>query len=191
MRGSMVMVDWFICKETPAKEKKHIRTSFRFDTLAAYLIDIRVKLSSSSLMKNMLVEEIMTHNVATCTPQSTLKEVAQQMIDYDCGEIPVVESASSMRVVGVITDRDIAVRGVAKGISPEEGSAKDCMTSNVHTVTLKSTVETVMDLMEDKQVRRVPVVDDSGNICGIVAQADVARHAREDRVAEVVKDISK
>lgn len=139
----------------------------------------------------MLVEEIMTHNVATCTPEATLKEVAQQMIDYDCGEIPVVESSSSMRIVGVITDRDIAVRAVAKGIGPEEGSAKDYMTTSVHTVNSRTPVENVMDLMEDKQVRRVPVIDASGNICGIVAQADVAKHAREDRVAEVVKDISK
>jgi CBS domain-containing protein len=139
----------------------------------------------------MLVEEIMTHNVATCTPQATLKEVAQQMIDYDCGEIPVVESNGSKKVVGVITDRDITVRAVAKGIGPEEGSVQDCMTANVYTVTPNTSVEDVLDVMEDKQVRRVPVVDANGNLCGIVAQADVAKHVQEERVAEVVKDISK
>lgn len=133
----------------------------------------------------------MTSNVATCTPEATIREAAQMMIDYDCGEIPVVESSSSQRVIGVVTDRDITVRAVAKGLGPQETSVKDCMTSRVYTVTATTTLEACMDLMEDKQVRRVPVVDEHGNICGIVAQADLAKSAGDHRVAEVVKDISK
>lgn len=139
----------------------------------------------------MVVEQIMTHNVATCTPDASLRQVAQMMIDYDCGEIPVVESPTSRHIVGVITDRDIAVRAVAKGLGPEETVAKDCMTSKVYTVTPNTPIEECMDVMEDEQVRRVPVVDSAGNICGIVAQADLAKHLQNGKVAEVVKDISK
>ncbi|HET6510782.1 MAG TPA: CBS domain-containing protein [Candidatus Kapabacteria bacterium] len=140
---------------------------------------------------DMIVEEIMTSNVATCTPEATLKQVAQQMIDYDCGEIPVVESSTSKQIVGVITDRDITVRAVAKGIGPNEGTVKDCMSKGVHTVVRETPVEDVLDLMESKQIRRVPVVDGNGDICGIVAQADVAKHVSDQRVGDVVKDISK
>lgn len=139
----------------------------------------------------MIVEEIMTSNVATCTADATLKQVAQQMIDYDCGEIPVVESSTSKQIVGVITDRDITVRAVAKGIGPNEGTVKDCMSKGVHTVTRETPVEEVMDLMESKQIRRVPVVDANGNICGIVAQADVAKHVADERVGDVVKEVSR
>jgi CBS domain-containing protein len=139
----------------------------------------------------MKVNDLMTKDPACCTPETGLQEVARLMVENDCGEIPVVDSKRTMRPVGVVTDRDIVVRCVAEGSNPLEMEAGDVMSSPVVTVSPDTTMEDVADLMEEHQLRRVPVVDEAGTICGIVAQADIARHANPREVAEVVKEVSR
>ena len=138
----------------------------------------------------MNVKDIMTQDPACCTPDTSLREVAQLMVEHDCGQSPVVESKNTMKLVGVITDRDITCRSVAVGKNPLEMTASDCMSSPCITVTPEMSVEECCRVMENKQVRRVPVVDERGACCGIVAQADIAQHASNRETASVVKGVS-
>ncbi len=135
----------------------------------------------------MTVKQIMTENPATCRPESPLPEVARMMAECDCGEIPVVEGRQP---IGVVTDRDIAVRAVAQGRNPAELTARDVMSSPPLTVRPEENVKTVLRTMQDNQVRRVPVVDDRG-VCGIVSQADIARRSPAKHTASVVREVSK
>ena len=137
------------------------------------------------------VKEIMTKNPACCTSDASLQEAAKMMKDNDCGCIPVVENKNSNKPIGVITDRDIATRTVAEGKNPLDLTVKDAMTSSVETVKQDTSVEDCCNLMEDKQIRRVVVVDDQGGCCGIVAQADIAINSPDNKTAEVVEKISK
>lgn len=138
----------------------------------------------------MRVSDLMTANVQTCTPDMPLQDVAVMMITNDCGLIPVCDNPNDCRVMGVITDRDIVVRAVAEGKNPIEMIASDVMTRDVFTCSPQTNIDDCCDLMEQRQIRRVPVVDERGRIVGIVAQADVARQASEARTAEVVKEVS-
>jgi len=138
----------------------------------------------------MQVRDIMTKNPACCTADSNLQDVAKLMVKHDCGETPVVDNTTSKKLVGVITDRDITVRAVAAGKNPLEMTAGDCMTSPCVTVKQDLSVQECCSVMEQNKIRRVPVVDDKGNCCGIVAQADIAKHATEQATAEVVKGVS-
>ena len=138
----------------------------------------------------MEVKDIMTKNPACCTTDSTLQEVARLMVEHECGETPVVENKQNMKLVGVITDRDITCRSVAVGKNPLKMTAGDCMSSPCITVTLDMSLEDCCKVMEENQVRRVPVVDKRGACCGIVAQADIAQHASKQETARVVKKVS-
>ncbi len=138
----------------------------------------------------MQVKDVMTPDPACCTPETSLTEVAGLMVENDCGEIPVVESNSSRLPLGVITDRDIVCRIVATGDNPAEKTAADCMSTNVITVTPDTSLEECCQIMEGKLIRRVPVADEKGNICGIVSLADIARQAQKSVTGEVVKEVS-
>ena len=139
----------------------------------------------------MKAKDLMTTNPACCTPETTAQQVAQLMEENDCGCIPVVEDAESKFLVGVITDRDIALRGVARGRSPET-PVRDLMSSDVSAVKPDDDLDTVEELMADLQVRRVPVVDEDGCCVGIIAQADLALEDKEpdSEVGQVVERIS-
>jgi CBS domain-containing protein len=139
----------------------------------------------------MLVKDIMTENPTCCTADTNLQEVAKMMLDSDCGAIPVVESNNHKRPIGVVTDRDITVRTVAKGDNPLNMTAKSVMTKNVVTATPDMSVEDCVDLMEEHQVRRIPVVDENGNCIGMVAQADVAVRGDESDAEDLVEEVSK
>ena len=139
----------------------------------------------------MNVKEIMTKDPACCTAESSLQEVAQLMVEHDCGCVPVVDSEDSRIPVGMITDRDITVRVVAKGQNPLDLTAGDAMTSTVVSVTPETSIEECCNLMEQSQIRRIAVVDENGACCGIVAQADVATNAAARQTAEVVQEVSK
>jgi CBS domain-containing protein len=140
----------------------------------------------------MRVKQIMTPNPAWCTPDSTAREAAILMRDHDCGSIPVVESGTSKRLVGTVTDRDLAVRGLAQSRGPDT-QVRDLMTDDPVTCMPEDEVEDVRQVMVQEQVRRVPVVDVDGLLVGIVAQADIAREegAASDReVGRIVEAIS-
>jgi len=136
--------------------------------------------------------DIMTPNPACCTPDSTAREAALLMKEHDCGLIPVVESSQSQRLVGTVTDRDIAVRGVAACKGPEV-SVSELMTPGPVTAGPEDEVEVVREVMVAQLVRRVPVVDSDGKLVGIVAQADIAREegaASDQEVGRIVEAIS-
>jgi CBS domain-containing protein len=138
----------------------------------------------------MNVRDVMTSKPVCGTPDTSLREVARLMVEHDCGEIPIVDSRDSMRPIGVVTDRDITCRVVAAGRNPLELTAADCMTTPVVCVTPDTSLEDCCNLMEENQVRRVPVVDEFGCCCGIVAQSDVARKASRTLASELVKEVS-
>ena len=138
----------------------------------------------------MEVKEVMTANPACCTPDTPLREVARMMVDNDCGEIPVVENKETKIPVGVVTDRDIVCRTIAKGINPLETSAAQCMTQPVVKVTPDTSVEECGAMMEEKRIRRVLVVDGRGACCGIVALADLLLHGKKKVAGDVVKEVS-
>jgi CBS domain-containing protein len=112
------------------------------------------------------------------------------MVDNDCGEIPVVEDMSTRKLAGVITDRDIATRIVARGRNSAQACACDCMTSPCISVTPDTSLQEACEAMETNQIRRLPVVDDKGGVVGIVSLADVVRTASAATTVAVVKEVS-
>ena len=135
----------------------------------------------------MQVKEVMTADPACCAPDTPLPEVAKMMVDNDCGAIPVLENKIP---IGVITDRDIVCRLVANNINPLASTAADCMSTPVVTVTPEISLEECSRIMEEKRIRRVPVVDENGACCGIVALADIALRTKSDAAGKIVKEVS-
>ncbi len=136
------------------------------------------------------VRDVMTISPACCVPETPVTEVAVLLADHDCGAIPVVENRVTGRPVGVVTDRDIVCRLVASARNLEAMTASDCMTAPCVTAAEEMSLEECVALMEGNRVRRVVVVNDSGAICGIVSQADVALKAGEHTVAQVLRRVS-
>ncbi len=136
-----------------------------------------------------IARDVMTPDPACCTPEMPLDQVAKLMVQHDCGEIPVIDRSN--RPVGVITDRDIVCRAVADGKNPMAHTARECMTEPVITAQASASLEDVVSQMEKHQIRRILVVDESGCCAGIIAQADIARLAREHDVAELVREVSR
>jgi CBS domain-containing protein len=136
----------------------------------------------------MDVRSVMTANPACCSRDTPLQQVARLMVDNDCGQIPVVDESG--RPLGVITDRDIAVRAVASGTDPSSATAGEYMSAPAATLSQNASVADCVQMMERNKIRRVVVVDDSGTISGIVAQADIARSTGDSKTAEVVKQVS-
>jgi CBS domain-containing protein len=138
----------------------------------------------------MKARELMTSDLECVTRQDSLSRAAQIMRDADIGAVPVVDDHTSMKLVGVITDRDIAIRHVAGDNNPE-CSVGDHMTSGrLHTVGPEDDVNDVMRTMKAEQVRRIPVTE-GDRIVGIIAQADIATDGKGDKhTGEVVEKIS-
>ena len=120
----------------------------------------------------MKLADMMTKNVQSCHPDDPISRAAQIMSDVNCGAVPVVDDNN--KVVGVLTDRDIVLRVVAKGIDTDDCRCSDCMTTNVTTCTPDTDAHRCADLMAEKQIRRIPVVDRDGRLAGIVALGDMA-----------------
>ena len=143
----------------------------------------------------MNARDIMTENPVCITPDATAQEAARLMAECDCGVVPVIEDAQSRRLVGVVTDRDLAVRGLALGRGAD-APVRELMTTEPSSCAPSDDVAVVERLMAERQVRRVPVVDERGRCVGVVAQADLARAAErregvsEQEVARVVERIS-
>jgi CBS domain-containing protein len=137
------------------------------------------------------VRDLMTRNPSVSTPDMDLIQVAKIMADQNVGSVPVVDTTGSGKVVGMVTDRDIVVRSVAEGRNPREIRVGDIMSSNVVTVREDADEDEVTRLMEKNQVRRIPVVDEMGNLCGIVAQADIALKTSDRVTGDTVQKISK
>jgi CBS domain-containing protein len=117
--------------------------------------------------------------------------VARLMKQHDVGAIPVVDSRASNALAGIVTDRDIVVKVVAEGRQVDEATVSEAMTSNPAACRAEDDVDKALALMAERQVRRMPVVDESGRLVGIISQADVAtRVNRDQRTGELVEAIS-
>ena len=138
----------------------------------------------------MQVKGMMTPDPACCSSDTPLPDVARMMVDKDCGEIPVVENKSSKVPIGVVTDRDIVCRTVANGLNPLDLTAADCMTKPIVTVTPEMSLEEACRIMEEKLIRRIPVVDDRGACIGILAVADVALNTGKNVAGHIVREVS-
>jgi CBS domain-containing protein len=143
----------------------------------------------------MKVSEIMTKNPRTVSPDTPVSEAARVMKEEDVGLVPVIERVGGAetrgRLVGVVTDRDIAVRHVAEGRSADS-PVSEVMSGGVKTCTPDDSVDDAMALMGREQVRRIPIVDERGSLVGVVAQADVVRMSGKDGKAEkTVEQISR
>lgn len=129
----------------------------------------------------------MTTNVRTATADATLRDVAAMMLDGDMGAVPVVDDG---KLMGIVTDRDIVVRSIAKG-SSADAEIREAMSTELFTVRPDDFVFEAIRLMGDKQVRRVPVVSENGELVGIIAMADVALETEDEReIAETLEEIS-
>lgn len=138
----------------------------------------------------MTCSDVMTKDPKTCAPTDNVQQAAQLMKSEDVGPIPIV--GDNDKLEGIITDRDIVLKVVAEGRDPKTTKLADVMTTDVITCTSDGDIEGTLDLMEDNQVRRIPVVDASGRLVGIISQADVAtRLDNSEKTAELVEDISK
>lgn len=133
------------------------------------------------------VQEIMTKDPVCCSPDASLREVSELMRDNDCGEIPVTEQG---KPIGVVTDRDIVCRTIAEGKDAAKATARECMSSPVDTIKPETTVDEAVQRLEEKQIRRGLVVDDTGRLVGIVAQADLALKAGPEKAGELVQRVS-
>lgn len=144
-------------------------------------------MTESTAKTRIRCRDIMTSSVTTASLGNTLREVAAMMREGDMGSVPVVEEG---KLVGIVTDRDIVVRAVAEGKGPET-SVAEAMTTDIFSVKPDDFAFEAVRLMGDKQVRRIPVVDDDGKLAGIIAMADVALEMEDEReIAETLEEIS-
>lgn len=135
--------------------------------------------------------DVMTKDPAACEPGDSIEKVAGIMKQEDVGSVPVVESSSSRRLTGIITDRDIVVKVVAGGRGPDAATVRDAMTPNPASCREDDDVDQALKLMKERQVRRMPIVDAEGRLAGIIAQADVATRVNKDsKTGELVEAIS-
>jgi CBS domain-containing protein len=139
----------------------------------------------------MKVKDLMSKEPKLATPDMNLTKIARMMAEQNVGSIPVVESTENLKVVGMVTDRDITTRAVAEGKNPLLMTVWEVMSSPVITARQEDDVKEVAHLMQKNMIRRVPVLDDKGFVCGIVAQADIALKGSDDTTADVVETISK
>lgn len=137
----------------------------------------------------MKARDVMTPNPQCVTPEDKLSEAARIMRSADTGFVPVVDDRSSMRLSGVITDRDIAVRHVADN-HPDDCAVREHMSGSVRSVSPDEDVKKVLDLMKSEQIRRIPVVEND-RLVGVIAQADIAtRDVGDRKVGDTVEKIS-
>lgn len=112
------------------------------------------------------------------------------MVEYDCGEIPVIESISNLKPIGVVTDRDIVCRAITLGKNPLEMTVSECMSNPCVTVNSDTSIKDCCKILKENKIRRVPVVDEKGRCCGIVSQADLFTNHLKDEISEVLEQIS-
>jgi CBS domain-containing protein len=134
------------------------------------------------------VSDVMSGRPFCVSPDTPVSEAAEVMEREDIGAIPVLDGE---QLTGVITDRDIVIRAIAKGKDPRGMPVREIWTRDVITVTPDAKLSDAMKLMASHQVRRLPVVDDENRLVGVVAQADVALEANEKASGEMVEEISK
>ena len=134
----------------------------------------------------MKVSEVMTQTVQTVGPDQRVQEAASFMLSADAGSIPVTEDG---RLVGMITDRDIAVRGIAKGYGPDT-PVRDLMTDDLIVLRIDDEIEEAASKMSQAQVRRLPVIDSDERLCGIVSLGDLSRETDSETASQALEGVS-
>lgn len=133
------------------------------------------------------IEELMTRNVVCARPEMSIREAAAQMRAHNIGSLPVVEEK---KVVGIVTDRDLTLRGMAEGCNPNVTNVADLMTKEVVTCRPEDSLQDAEQIMHDRQLRRLPIVDGKGELVGYLTTAKVARNESNAQVGRVLKGIS-
>ena len=133
------------------------------------------------------VKEVMTSNPVTVEASTPVVEAARIMKEKDTGIVPLVENG---RLLGTVTDRDIAVRVIAEGRDPQSTTLREIASTDIVTVDPQQNLDEALRMMAQHQVRRLPVVEEDGRLIGIVSQADVAREANDKKTGELVEEIS-
>jgi CBS-domain-containing membrane protein len=134
----------------------------------------------------MKVSEVMTRDVQTIRPEQSAQQAATFMLNADAGSIPVTEGD---RLIGMITDRDIAVRGVAQGHGPDT-PVRELMTNDIVCARIDDDCDEVASKMSEAQVRRLPVVDEQERLCGIVSLGDLAREGAIDTAEQALEGVA-
>lgn len=135
--------------------------------------------------------DVMTKDPSCCLPSDPVDKLAQLMRSQDIGPVLIIENEQTRKLAGIVTDRDLALKVVAEGRDPRLTKAEDVMTNKVMTVKADDDLKLALDMMTELQLRRIPVVDHSDRIVGILAQADVATRVNQPQTtAAVVRGIS-
>ncbi|MBK5293958.1 MAG: CBS domain-containing protein [Acidobacteriia bacterium] len=143
-------------------------------------------------MRGKKCSDLMTRDLTCCVPEDMVNVVAQSMKAQDVGSMPVLDSQEKKKLIGIVTDRDLALKVVAEGLDSRKTTVKDVMSRKMVVCKLEDDWQLALDAMAKNQLRRIPVVDDQGRIAGIIAQADVATRSDEpEATAKVVEEISK
>src|SRR5262245_31080402 len=139
----------------------------------------------------MKVREVMSQNPACCVPTDSAQTVARIMRERNVGAVPVIADRQSRQLIGVITDRDFCCSIVADGLDPKKTTIQKFISVNPISCRDGENIEKCERLMQDHQVRRIPVVNNNGAVIGIVSQADLVLNDRPERVSRMVAEISK
>jgi len=135
--------------------------------------------------------EVMTKNPVCCLPDDMVIKAAELMKSSNIGSIPVIENEQTKKLVGIVTDRDLTLKIVAKGLDAKSTKVESVMTRKVVTCRAEDDLQKALDAMAEHQLRRIPVVDNDNKILGIIAQADVATRVNQpEKTAAMVKEIS-
>ena len=136
--------------------------------------------------------EVMTKDPVVCMPGDSVSKVAQVMKKEDVGPVPIVENGPAGKLVGMVTDRDLAMKIVAEGRDTKTTKAEEVMSRKLVTCRAEDDVEKALAAMSENQLRRVPVIDNEDRVVGIIAQADIATRVNQpDKTAAMVKGISR
>lgn len=136
--------------------------------------------------------DFMTQNPICCVPGESVERAAQLMMAEDVGSIPIIDDSRSRRLIGILTDRDIALRIVAEARDAGQTTVREVMTKTPICCGSEDEVQRALDTMASSQVRRVPIVDSHNRVVGIIAQGDIAtRFSQPEKTAQVVKEISR
>ena len=135
--------------------------------------------------------EVMTKDPVYCLPNDAVARATQLMKKENIGSIPVIENERTKKLVGIVTDRDLALKVVADGHDPKVTKVEEVMTREVVTCRPEDDLQKALDAMSEHQLRRIPVVEDGNKLVGIIAQADVATRVNQpQKTAETVEGIS-
>jgi len=138
----------------------------------------------------MNIRNVMTKDPVCCTSEMSVADVAELLFTHDCGSIPVVDDLDERKPLGMVTDRDITCRCVAKGLDAARTPIRECMSLPALTISEKASLDSCEQAMAVNQIRRMIVVNSEGRVSGVVAQADVARSAGDKEAGSVLKRIS-